>query len=78
LSLVDLSAGIAYSEVLDTAGHIQKQAETNTLLISEETLDGVRKGISVTLVGDLASGGGPLYRVDGFLKPEDVTPEQSD
>lgn len=78
LSLVDLSAGIAYSEVLDTAGHIQKQAETDTLLISEQTLDGVRKGIPVTLVGDLASCGGPLYRVDGFLTPEDVIPETSD
>ena len=72
VSLVDLNAGIAYSEVLDTAGHIQKQAEPNSLLISEQTLESVAKGLPVTLVGELKDGGGPLYRVDRYLVREDV------
>lgn len=72
VSLVDLSAGIAYSEVLDTAGHIQKQAEPNTMLISEKTLESVGKDLPVTSAGELAGDGGTLYRVDRFLTPEDV------
>lgn len=72
VSLVDLSAGIAYSEVLDTAGHIQKQAEPNTMLISEQTLESTGKDLPVTCIGELAGDGGPLYRVDRFLTPEDV------
>lgn len=72
VSLVDLSAGIAYSEVLDTAGHIQKQAEPNTMLISEQTLESVGKGLPVSRAGELAGDGGTLYRVDRFLTPEDV------
>jgi class 3 adenylate cyclase len=36
-SAVDLASGIAYSAVLDAAGHIQKAAPTDGLLISEET-----------------------------------------
>ena len=75
VSLVDLSAGIAYSEVLDTAGHIQKQAEPNTMLISEQTLDSVSKGLPVTSVGELAGDGGMLYRVDRFLSLEDLRGE---
>ena len=72
VSLVDLSAGVAYSEVLDTAGHIQKQAEPNTMLISEQTLESVSKVLPVTSVGELAGDGGTLYRVDRFLAPKDV------
>ncbi len=72
VSLVDLSAGIAYSEVLDTAGHIQKQAEPNTMLISEQTLESVGKDLPVTSVGELAGDGGTLYRIDRFLQPEDL------
>lgn len=74
VSLVDLSAGIAYSDVLDTAGHIQKQAEPDSLLVSQQTLDSVRKDLPVTPVGELSGGGGPLYRLDRFLTPEDVRP----
>jgi pSer/pThr/pTyr-binding forkhead associated (FHA) protein len=72
VSLVDLSAGIAYSEVLDTAGHIQKQAEPNTMLISEQTLESAGKDLPVSCAGELAGDGGTLYRVDRFLTPEDV------
>ena len=71
-SLVDLSAGIAYSDVLDTAGHIQKQADTNTMLISEPTLESVPKGLPVTPVGEVSSCGGPLYLVNRPLTAEDV------
>lgn len=53
LSLVDLDAGIAYSEVLDTAGHIQKQAATNTLCVSAATLEALPDGTPATFVGDL-------------------------
>jgi pSer/pThr/pTyr-binding forkhead associated (FHA) protein len=73
VSLVDLNAGIAYSEVLDMAGHIQKHAEPNSLLISTQTLEGVRKGLPVTLVSELTGeGGGPLYRLDRYLTTSDV------
>ncbi len=73
VSLVDLDAGIAYSEVLDTAGHIQKQAEPNSVLVSEQTLASVPTGLPVTPVGEL-TGGGSLYRIDRFLRPEDFGP----
>jgi len=36
-SLVDKKRGVAYSEVLDVAGHLQKDADRNGLLISEPT-----------------------------------------
>lgn len=36
-SAVDLASGVAYSPVLDTAGHLQKEAPVDGLLISEET-----------------------------------------
>ena len=74
VSLVDLNSGIAYSEVLDTAGHIQKQATPNALLISEQTLESVPKGLPVTLVGELSGGEGPIYRLDRFLCRNDVEP----
>ena len=37
-SLVDLKRGIAYSAILDAAGHLQKCAETNGMVISDATL----------------------------------------
>jgi pSer/pThr/pTyr-binding forkhead associated (FHA) protein/class 3 adenylate cyclase len=37
-SLVDRERGVAYSAVLDTAGHLQKAAEVNGLLVSASTL----------------------------------------
>jgi class 3 adenylate cyclase len=72
-SLVDLDAGIAYSEVLDTAGHIQKQAEPDSLVISQATLEALSRPVSVTLVGELTGSGAPqvLYRVDGPVARRD-------
>jgi pSer/pThr/pTyr-binding forkhead associated (FHA) protein len=72
MSLVDLNAGIAYSEVLDTAGHIQKQASPNAMLISQETLQRIREVIPVTPVQeDPAGGTGPLFQLDHHLTPAD-------
>lgn len=64
LSLVDLAAGIAYSEVLDLAGHIQKCAEPDTLVISEATLAALPRRIAVSEVADPRGEAGGLYRVD--------------
>ena len=71
VSLVDLDAGIAYSEVLDTAGHIQKIAETNSLVISQVTLDSLPIAIATTEVGEVTGEAGQLYRVDRFLRRSD-------
>lgn len=64
LSLVDLAAGIAYSEVLDLAGHIQKCAEPDTLLISEATLAALPRRIAVSEIVDPRGEAGCFYRVD--------------
>jgi pSer/pThr/pTyr-binding forkhead associated (FHA) protein/class 3 adenylate cyclase len=37
-SLVDLKRGVAYSAILDVAGHLQKHADTNGMAISDHTL----------------------------------------
>jgi class 3 adenylate cyclase len=74
LSLVDLDAGIAYSEVLDIAGHIQKLAETNTMVISQTTLDslpGQSGSVPATPVGEMTGVAGQLYRVDRVLHAND-------
>ena len=67
----DLDAGIAYSEVLDTAGHIQKQAQPDTLLVSQQTLEGLPKRLPLSPAGEL-TGTGPLYRLDRFLSEADL------
>ena len=69
-SLVDLDAGIAYSEVLDTAGHIQKRAEPDTLVISADTLEALPRPVPVTSIGELTGVGETrlLYRVDGPVR----------
>jgi class 3 adenylate cyclase len=71
ISLVDLAAGIAYSEVLDTAGHIQKQAEPDSLFISQTTLASLPRAVPVTPAGELIGEGGLLYRIDCFLSAKD-------
>jgi len=71
VSLVDLDAGIAYSEVLDTAGHIQKIAEPNTLVVSQRTLDSLPRIIPTTPVGEITGETGQLYRIDRALRRSD-------
>jgi len=70
LSLVDLEAGVAYSEVLDLAGHIQKLAEPDTLLISRATLDALSEPIEVTEIPDPRGESGVLYRVDRDVRSD--------
>ena len=72
VSLVDLDAGIAYSEVLDTAGHIQKLAEPDSLVVSQTTLDSLPKAVPATPIGELTGVSGRLYRIDRFLRRGDV------
>ena len=64
VSLVDLDAGVAYSDVLDLAGHIQKKAEPNTLVISQATLDSLMQPVSVTPIEEQVGEAGSLFRVD--------------
>jgi pSer/pThr/pTyr-binding forkhead associated (FHA) protein len=45
LSLVDQEQGIAYSEALDIAGHLQKLADPNDMLVSEGTLRQLPPGL---------------------------------
>ncbi len=75
ISLVDLAAGIAYSEVLDTAGHIQKQADPDTLFISQTTLESLPQRIPVTPAGELMGERRLLYRIDGTVQLSDLEPE---
>lgn len=71
-SLVDLAAGVAYSEVLDLAGHIQKRAEPDSLVISEATLAALPRRIAVTEIDDPRGDAGRLFRVDGRLEGADL------
>jgi class 3 adenylate cyclase len=55
-SLVDLERGVAYSEILDVAGHLQKKAETNHVVVSQETLDALPEGSPFKYSGEIDSG----------------------
>jgi pSer/pThr/pTyr-binding forkhead associated (FHA) protein len=60
-SLVDLKRGVAYSAVLDVAGHLQKYADTNGMAISDHTLAAIGTD----------HGPQPLtFRSGGFLERE--------
>lgn len=72
VSLVDLEAGVAYSEVLDLAGHIQKCAEPDSLVISQATLEALPRRIAVTEISDPRGDAGRLYRVDGPVRSVDL------
>ena len=72
VSLVDLNAGIAYSHVLDTAGHIQKIAEPDTLVVSQTTLDSLPQNVPATPVAERTGEPGRLYRIDRFLHRRDI------
>lgn len=72
VSLVDLDAGIAYSQVLDPAGHIQKIVEPDTLVVSQMTLDSLPKSVPVTPVAEMMGEAGQLYRIDRFLHRSDL------
>jgi class 3 adenylate cyclase len=67
-SLVDRERGVAYSAVLDTAGHLQKAASTNGLLISEATLRALPDGLPFEPAGALAHEGIATFRATGPIE----------
>ncbi len=64
-SLVDRERGVAYSEVLDIAGHLQKDADENGLLISRATLDALPQGLPFESAGTLEGEGIETFRATG-------------
>ena len=66
-SLVDLDQGVAYSPILDSAGHLQKLAAPNSLLISDSTLEVLPTGLPFELAGTFERAGFEYYRLVGDL-----------
>ncbi len=64
-SLVDRARGVAYSHVLDTAGHLQKAADVNGLLVSEATLRALPEGLPFEPAGTLDHEGIVTFRATG-------------
>jgi pSer/pThr/pTyr-binding forkhead associated (FHA) protein/class 3 adenylate cyclase len=62
-SLVDRRMGIAYSSVLDVAGHLQKEATVNGLLASKQTYEAMSKDHLLELEGELEREGIPTFRL---------------
>jgi len=62
-SLVDFDQGVAYSAVLDTAGHLQKQADQNGLVVSEATLRALPDGLPFERAGTLEREAVDYYRL---------------
>jgi len=62
-SLVDRKRGVAYSEVLDVAGHLQKEADENGLLISEPTFRALPEGVPFEVAGRLERENIVTYRM---------------
>ena len=65
--LVDLVNGRAFSPLVDTAGHLQKQADVNGMLISHDTLLALPPGLPFEPAGELARSGIAMYRLTGFI-----------
>jgi class 3 adenylate cyclase len=61
-SLVDRARGVAYSTVLDVAGHLQKAAPVDGMLVSEATLDELGRRDGFAPSGELARGGVKSFR----------------
>jgi class 3 adenylate cyclase len=61
-SLVDRERGVAYSEVLDIAGHLQKAADVNGLCISGATLEALPEGLPFEDAGTLEHERIPMYK----------------
>lgn len=64
-SLVDLDQGVAYSPVLDVAGHLQKLAEPNSLLVSQQTMDALPEGLPFERAGTMERESLAYYRLVG-------------
>ena len=65
--LVDRRRGIAYSDVLDVAGHLQKHADTDGLLISEHTRSRLPEGLPFEPGDPLPKEGIPTWRLAGRI-----------
>jgi pSer/pThr/pTyr-binding forkhead associated (FHA) protein/class 3 adenylate cyclase len=65
--LVDLVNGRAFSPLVDTAGHLQKQAEVNGMLISHDTLLALPEGLPFEPAGELPRGAIATYRLTRFV-----------
>jgi class 3 adenylate cyclase len=63
-SAVDLASGVAYSPVLDAAGHLQKAAPVDGLLISEETAAVLSSRAGLVKAGVVAKNLMEAYRVE--------------
>ncbi|MFQ5417325.1 MAG: FHA domain-containing protein [Myxococcota bacterium] len=66
--LVDLEAGKAFSAVLDTAGHLQKEAPVDGLLISDDVRRELPKGNPFEPAGGLKRDSLPVYRLVGWVE----------
>ena len=62
-SAVDLASGIAYSPVLDAAGHLQKAAPVDGVLISEETARELSSREGLVEAGAIPKHSNATYRV---------------
>jgi pSer/pThr/pTyr-binding forkhead associated (FHA) protein len=66
-SLVDLDQGVAYSPVLDVAGHLQKLADENALFVSDQTFGALPDGLPFERVGEMETEGFAYYRLVGVV-----------
>jgi len=67
-TLVDRQRGVAYSPVLDVAGHLQKHADHDGLLISKDTFQVLPEGLPFESAGKLENEGIPTYRLSGAVE----------
>jgi len=65
--LVDLKNGRAFSPLVDLAGHLQKHAEVDGLLISQATLDALPGTWPFEPVGELGQDKIKTYRLTSFI-----------
>ena len=70
-SLLDRVRGVAYSPVLDVAGHLQKYAPEDGLLVSGETLPHLPDGMRFTPAGEVGKEKVAAYRLESLAPPGD-------
>ncbi|MGH0038220.1 MAG: FHA domain-containing protein [Myxococcota bacterium] len=61
--LLDRQRGVAYSEVLDVAGHLQKAADANGLMISADALRDIPSGLPFESAGKVGKNAIAAYRL---------------
>ena len=61
-ALVDRRRGVAFSTALDIAGHLQKQASIDGILVSEQTLEALGQAVGFEQAGHLEREGIRTYR----------------